>query len=309
MEHFGLVRRMAALLLSIALCLNSCIAAAEEPCQVKLSASGQYAMVGKKAMQYTVSVSGGKAPYTISAQITKGGSAVYSVQLSLSEAGKTSFSYMPANLGEHAVSVKVKDAAGVTAGASARMPVAVNEYEPKQKWDASVSGVSLTGDWTTDLIAIARTQVGQTESKVNFVIEGGVKRGYSRYGHWYGTPYGDWCTMFIGFCLEYAGIPKESYPCYGGCSQWKNYFLSAGAYVEEESDYSPQPGDLVFFNWHGDQKPAHAAIVTGVTSESISIIEGNRNNQVMESSYALDDPFIVGYASMSVMEKNAGITK
>ena len=297
-------KRAAALLLAL-ICLMPALALADG-CSVRLSASAQYAMMGKKAMQYTVSVSGGTAPYSISVQVNKAGATVYATQLSLSEAGKASFTYMPTGWGEHNVSVQVTDAAGGGAGASAKIQVSLNEYEPKEKWDASVSGVHLSGDWATDLIAIARTQLGYTESKVNFVIEGGAKRGYSRYGHWYGTPHADWCTMFIGFCLEYAGIPKEDYPAYGGCSQYMNYFQRAGAWVEDETTYTPRPGDLVFFNWHGQQNPEHAGIVTGVSSSGIVTIEGNRNNQVLEASYAIDDPFIVAYASMDVMEKNAG---
>lgn len=298
-------RRLAALLLAAAVCLISRGALAEG-LTARLSASAQYAMVGTKAMQYTISVSGGTAPYVISVQVQKAGSAVYNAQLSLGEAGQTSFAYMPTGRGEHTVSTRVTDAAGGTASASAKIQVSLNEYEPKEKWDESVSGATLTGDWAADLIAIARTQLGQTESKVNFIIEGGAKRGYSRYGHWYGTPHADWCTMFIGFCLEYAGIPPEDYPSYGGCSQYKHYFESVGAWVEDEKAYTPRPGDLVFFNWHEEQKPEHAGIVTAVSAEGIRTIEGNRNNQVLEADYALDDPFIVAYASMDVMEKNAG---
>jgi len=302
MNHINWRRAVA---FAVALCLMTSFALAEG-LAARLSASAQYAMVGKKAMQYTITVSGGTAPYTISAQVQKDGATVYSTQLSLGEAGKTSFGFMPSYLGTHSVSVQVTDAAGGTAGASAQMQVSLNEYEPKEKWDASVSGVSLTGDWATDLIAIAKTQLGYTESAVNFVIEGGAKRGYSRFGHWYGTPHADWCTMFIGFCLEYAGISKEDYPCYGGCSQYMNYFMRVGAWVEDEKTYTPRPGDLVFFNWHGEQKPAHAGIVTSVSADGIQTIEGNRNNQVQAGSYTLDDPFIVAYASMDVMEKNAG---
>ena len=134
-------RRLAALLLAAAVCLISCGALAEG-LTARLSASAQYAMVGKKAMQYTISVSGGTAPYTISAQVQKDGAVLYSTQLSLGEAGKTSFSFMPSYLGTHNVSIQVTDAAGGTAGASAQMQVSLNEYEPKEKWDASVSGVS-----------------------------------------------------------------------------------------------------------------------------------------------------------------------
>jgi hypothetical protein len=31
-------------------------------------------------------------------------------------------------------------------------------------------------------------------------------KGITRYGQWYGDAYGDWCAMFVSFCMNNAGI-------------------------------------------------------------------------------------------------------
>ena len=46
----------------------------------------------------------------------------------------------------------------------------------------------------------------------------GVRRGYTRYGAWYGMPYSDWSAMFVSFCLHYAGV--EDFPLEASCSEW-----------------------------------------------------------------------------------------
>ena len=35
---------------------------------------------------------------------------------------------------------------------------------------------------------------------------------YTRYGDWYGNPYGSWDVMFVAFCQHYAGIPEDVIP-------------------------------------------------------------------------------------------------
>ena len=50
-----------------------------------------------------------------------------------------------------------------------------------------------TGDLPSDLIRVAKSQIGYTESERNFIIDRyGDRHGYTRYGAWYGIPYSDW---------------------------------------------------------------------------------------------------------------------
>ena len=67
-----------------------------------------------------------------------------------------------------------------------------------------------------DILAVAVSQLGYTESERNYIVdENDVVMGYSRYGAWYHSPYGDWCAMFVSFCLHYAGawdLPANAGP-------------------------------------------------------------------------------------------------
>ena len=87
------------------------------------------------------------------------------------------------------------------------------DLETAEDWEKTLKDVELTGVWADDLIEVAKSQIGYTESKKNYLTEDGeTKQGYTRYGAWFGVPYGGWDAMFASFCLNYAGIPEEAVP-------------------------------------------------------------------------------------------------
>ena len=120
--------------------------------------------------------------------------------------------------------------------------------ETAEDWKAMFASVKLSGDWSKDLVTIAKTQLGYHDKTENFTIDAdGTKTYYSRYGAWYGIPYGDWCAMFVSFCLNYAKIPQTTVPWAAGCTDWMETFKQKGLFKEVTSGYEPQLGDLVFF--------------------------------------------------------------
>ena len=59
-------------------------------------------------------------------------------------------------------------------------------------WQEMFAHFPYTGVLREDLVGIAKTQVGYTESRRNFEVSPtGERKGYSRYGAWYGAPYND----------------------------------------------------------------------------------------------------------------------
>ena len=82
------------------------------------------------------------------------------------------------------------------------------DVETAELWEQTFAGVTLTGNWRQDTLAIAETQLGYAESTKNYVVaeDGETVKGYTRYGAWCGEPYGDWNVMFLTFCLHYAGV-------------------------------------------------------------------------------------------------------
>ena len=87
------------------------------------------------------------------------------------------------------------------------------DVEAPSDWEATLPEKN-SGDWRKDLVAIAQSQRDYKESTQNYEVaeDGTTKKGYSRYGEWYGNPYGDWNTMFVSFCLHYTDIPEQAVP-------------------------------------------------------------------------------------------------
>lgn len=133
------------------------------------------------------------------------------------------------------------------------------DLETAEEWEAGLASVKLTGNWTKDFLSIARSQLGYSESRRNYIYdENNVIRHYSRYGQWIGQPYGDWSASFVSFCLHYGevqGIVAE---------QSSQAMLTA---VQDDQlwlnidTYAPQSGDLIFLDRDGDGVCDHVGIV------------------------------------------------
>ncbi|MCI7019473.1 MAG: fibro-slime domain-containing protein [Clostridiales bacterium] len=189
------------------------------------------------------------------------------------------------------------------------------DVETREQWEQTFAKVTLTGDWRQDVIAIAETQLGYTESARNYAVwEDGTTHGYTRYGDWYGSPYGDWCAMFASFCIHYAGV--EDMPLNWGCRTWIAELEPLDRYrpAQGEEPYSPEVGDLIFYDWEGDGLSDHVGLVAERIPETedeparLVAIEGNSANKVQSVTYDLDDPVILGYGLLPEQEFFCGKT-
>lgn len=180
------------------------------------------------------------------------------------------------------------------------------DVETREVWERTFETVKLTGLWGDDVVAIAESQLGYHESTRNYTVgEDGTTHGYTRYGDWYGSPYGDWCAMFASFCIHYAGV--EGMPLNGGCRTWiADLSQPELDLYRPAADYTPKPGDLIFFDWedadgNADDLSDHVGIVAELlpgTEEQpakIKTIEGNSSNQVKYNTYDQADTRILGY--------------
>ena len=178
------------------------------------------------------------------------------------------------------------------------------DVEGPDTWDSMFQNVPLTGVWANDLVAIAQTQVGYHESTANYAISThSVRNGYTRYGAWYGIPYGDWCAMFISFCMNYAGIPSSDMPYDAGCPHWIETLNSIGRFGWNGS-YDPKPGDLIFYD-DGDGLSDHVGIVHWIDKDNavIHTIEGNIYDSVSYNEVYRYSDAIVGYG---ILPENPG---
>lgn len=175
------------------------------------------------------------------------------------------------------------------------------DVEDELDWWLMFRDMPLSGNWAEDLLRVAETQIGYTESERNYVAEDPYHpKGYTRYGDWFGIPYGDWCAMFICFCMYYAEIPDTYVPYNPYCSEWVKALDERGMYRSWDSGYEPKPGDFVFFDFDMDEKAEHVGIIRDVDWERgwLYTIEGNRYDYVEEFVLNMDDYAIVGYCAL-----------
>ncbi len=277
----------------------------------KLSLDRRYAFANEDSVTARIEFAGGVAPYALTLKVN---GAVCGQPAELTEAGAYAFSHMPSEFGVHTFEITVTDAVGMTASASAKLPVAVRvDVEHSADWERTFRDVQLSGDWREDLLAIARTQLGYRESERNFIIDdSGKQQGYTRYGDWYGASYSEWCAMFVSFCLHYAQIPSSAVPRSAGCEGWKEAMIGLGAF-ERRGEYIPESGDLIFFDWvedatgKRDGSADHVGIVEYVSGSTVHTIEGNAGREVRRREYDVNDGDIMGYASLTALMERAGL--
>lgn len=177
------------------------------------------------------------------------------------------------------------------------------DVETRSDWEKTIRQVNLTDDWAENVLAIAETQLGYKESVTNYVEnEEGELKGYTRYGEWYGDPYGEWDAMFASFCLNYAEI--KDVPLNSDCAEWVDNLKSArfNLYHDEE-EYEPKPGNLIFFDMEDSDGTAdHVGIVKEINPDTAKIktIEGDADDCVQYEIYNLTDARIAGYGELPV---------
>ena len=204
---------------------------------------------------------------------------------------------------------------------------------PPYEYENQIAKLSLGKNWRKNVLSIAESQIGYKESERNFEFDGDAKKGYTKYGDWYGIKYGDWCATFVSFCVHYAGV--EDYPIDCACQPWIRALgvnpadLDKPVYYHKASAYSPVPGDIIFYDWdavdeygnaiedyeeisrgilNADGNPITDADHMGIVYEVIEAtdssparvrcIEGNVEDCVGITERKLSDPVIKGYAKI-----------
>ncbi len=177
------------------------------------------------------------------------------------------------------------------------------DVETAELWEQTFAGVTLTGNWRQDTLAIAETQLGYAESTKNYVVaeDGETVKGYTRYGAWCEEPYGDWNVMFLTFCLHYAGVEGVDRDCGGWVTSWADAF-------EPAQSHTPAVGDLVLFDRDGDGTADRAGLVAQITDSGFAAMEGDAEDAVRLLTYGADDPGILGYINLPEGAKEFTLT-
>lgn len=132
----------------------------------------------------------------------------------------------------------------------------------------------LTGDQATDIINIARSQLG-------YAWDGGTE-----YCAWWSDVTGydytasqGWCSVFACWCAMKAGVGMgKAYNYNGGSPTLLLAWYMENAYVDLEHTTEPMPGDFVFIGY-STSRVTHVALVESYDPETdmITYIGGNQS--------------------------------
>ncbi len=107
-----------------------------------------------------------------------------------------------------------------------------------------------------------------------------------------------WCSAFVTTVAIRTGntgiIPPEC-----SCDEQIDLFIQWDMW-EEDDDYIPLPGDVIFYDWDCDEADCthwsdHVGIVCGTRAGYILVIEGNRDDAVQYRLVKIGDRCIRGY--------------
>ena len=171
------------------------------------------------------------------------------------------------------------------------------DVEDKSDWEATIP--TLSGNWAEDIVSVAESQIGYEESTANVKLadDGETRKGYTRYGAWYGNKYGDWSAMFASFCLNYAEIPSKTVPVNSGSTAWITKLKQQKLY-KAAANYNPTAGDLVFLDTDSDGRADHVGIITKTKTASFTAVVGDSNDAVEENTYKRSSDAIIGYCAL-----------
>jgi murein DD-endopeptidase MepM/ murein hydrolase activator NlpD len=121
--------------------------------------------------------------------------------------------------------------------------------------------------------------------------------GGGKYSGWYkGSPSDNWCAMFVSWCAEQNGlIASGAFPRFASCAEGISWFARRARFSLGYAR-TPQPGDLVFFDWDRNGRANHVGVVVDARGGIVRTVEGNSSERVMRRAYSINSPDIFGYA-------------
>lgn len=150
------------------------------------------------------------------------------------------------------------------------------------------------------ILDIARGWIGRKESDGSHHEIIDVYNAHKPLARGYKVKYTDsWCATFISACAIKAGY-TDIIPTECSCNQMIKGFQNIGRWCEDDA-HLPSTGDIIFYDWQdngvGDNKGSsdHVGIVEKVEGNTITVIEGNKNDAVARRTLKVNGRYIRGY--------------
>ena len=168
---------------------------------------------------------------------------------------------------------------------------------------ASMLGVADQG--RLEFLEALYSQLGSTGT-----IQGDYPDAGMSYAQWYNESWSEdtpWCGCFLSWGLEQVAVriqisTHDWYLRFATMENCEAFFKKLDENNEDswmEASKSPMPGDIIFFDWNGDQKPNHVGAVLAVKDGYVYTIEGNSADMVVVGEYPVGDARILGYGVLN----------
>lgn len=159
-------------------------------------------------------------------------------------------------------------------------------------------------------IAQAQAWVGSKESNGTHKPIIDTYNAHKPLARGYKVKYTDaWCATFVSACAIKCGA-TDIIPTECSCSKMITLLKNKGVWMETDS-YTPNAGDLIFYDWDDSGKgensgnPEHVGIVEKVSNGTITVIEGNYSNSVKRRTLKVNGKYIRGYGLPAFVQEAA----
>lgn len=113
---------------------------------------------------------------------------------------------------------------------------------------------------------------------------------------WYG--YGhrvEWCCVFVSWVAYKNGVLHDKIPKFVWVKKGVDYYREKDQ-LKFPSEYTPLPGDIIFFNWNDNEVIDHVGFVEKVQGGYVYTVEGNVNyKEVKRRRFPLRSKYIYAY--------------
>ena len=197
-----------------------------------------------------------------------------------------------------------------------------NSYSFSQPYRSGIfyqnlMSVRVGGDQRAAILAVAQSQLGYTEGNNSSGTGGDTKgeKNFTEFGYWYYHHIdssdlfyqGAWCSMFVSWCANEAGIPADVIPRRALVAYMKDAFEKMGRYYAWTKSkcgggkQDIRPGDLILFSTAPLGRLNHIGLVQNVTYKNgqvtIKTVEGNKGDQCCMKTYTLSTSSLTGYVT------------
>lgn len=123
-----------------------------------------------------------------------------------------------------------------------------------------------------------------------------------------------WCAAFVSAVAADCGLTDVMPPECGCGPMTLLYAAHLSSRWREDEDYTPRPGDVIFYRWDdpgpGDCRgePDHVGIVEAVLGGVITVIEGNFSGAVRRREVPVNGRYIRGYGLPDYAGKASRLT-